>query len=361
MNIQLPLAGMLSQQTTSGAGITTEAATNGDSFASILNQVAQPNQATLSALKAGATATVLPPQAVALKAILDNGGQLSAELLIEGLESEVPAAELEIAASAEDAEAIVNHALALPLAPVANEQVNAQAANTAAQVANVDVKHHTPVTPELAAAVRAATAQPQGQSPLAAQPLTAEASPELAMDRVEMAVAKPIATSNLEFSSVLASAGNQTLSEGSAARPVLTAPLASPQWQNDLSQQVSSFVMRGDGRVSLQLNPAELGPLLIEMKIVEQNAQLQFVSGQAAVRSAVEQAIPQLRDALAEQGIDLADVNVGEHSRPQGESEFAQGDPALNQAEADAETAELALNEATTEGSSVPGQLSVYA
>ncbi|HSP58479.1 MAG TPA: flagellar hook-length control protein FliK, partial [Halomonas sp.] len=52
------------------------------------------------------------------------------------------------------------------------------------------------------------------------------------------------------------------------------------------------------------------------------SAQLQFLSANAQVRGAVEQAIPQLREALAEQGISLGDTSVGEQ-RQDPDQQFA--------------------------------------
>lgn len=97
-----------------------------------------------------------------------------------------------------------------------------------------------------------------------------------------------------------------------AASLVLTAPVASPQWQQDLGRQVAGLSRLGEQRVSLHLNPAELGPLLVDLKVVEQQAQIQLFAASSLVRSAVEQAIPQLREALAEQGITLGEASVGE-------------------------------------------------
>src|SRR5690606_34388869 len=92
----------------------------------------------------------------------------------------------------------------------------------------------------------------------------------------------------------------------------LAAPLDSARWQQDLGQQLASLVRHGDQRVSLHLNPAELGPLVVELKLSDQQAQMQFLSAHAPVRHAVEQAMPLLREALAEQGISLGEAQVGE-------------------------------------------------
>ncbi|MBD3895224.1 flagellar hook-length control protein FliK [Halomonas sp. ML-15] len=106
----------------------------------------------------------------------------------------------------------------------------------------------------------------------------------------------------------------------------LSAPVASQQWQQQLGQQLVNLTQRGDQRVELRLNPAELGPLSVSLKLGESGAQAQFLSANAQVRAAVEQAIPQLREALEEQGISLSEAMVGEHAGgQQGEMAFANG------------------------------------
>ncbi|QJQ94400.1 MULTISPECIES: flagellar hook-length control protein FliK [Halomonadaceae] len=118
-----------------------------------------------------------------------------------------------------------------------------------------------------------------------------------------------------------ASSAAQSTSPGVAGAPTaaLAAPVASQPWGQQLGQQLVRLAQGGDQRVELRLNPAELGPLSITLKMSEQGAQAQFLSNHAHVRAAVEQAIPQLREALEEQGISLGETMVGEHSQGQQE------------------------------------------
>ncbi|GAB3390968.1 flagellar hook-length control protein FliK [Azotobacter armeniacus] len=113
---------------------------------------------------------------------------------------------------------------------------------------------------------------------------------------------------------------------GSSAAANLTAPLASPEWQRGLGQQLLNLQQRGEQEIELHLHPAELGPLSISLKLGESTAQAQFLSAHPQVRAAVEQAIPQLREALAEQGITLGEASVGEQQQqPRGGQETPNG------------------------------------
>lgn len=99
--------------------------------------------------------------------------------------------------------------------------------------------------------------------------------------------------------------------------PTLPATVGTPDWNNQLGQQMIRLGRAGgEQRVELRLHPAELGPLTVQLKMGDQGAQAQLLSAHAPVRQALEQALPQLREALADQGIELSEANVGEH--PQG-------------------------------------------
>lgn len=120
---------------------------------------------------------------------------------------------------------------------------------------------------------------------------------------------------------------SQGLSQGlpQAATASLSAPLATQAWEQQLGQQLVGLAQRG-GQVELHLHPAELGPLSVSLKLGDQGAQAQFLSAHAQVRQAVEQALPQLREALAEQGIQLADTSVGEQRGERHDGFLARGE-----------------------------------
>lgn len=104
----------------------------------------------------------------------------------------------------------------------------------------------------------------------------------------------------------------------------LATPVTSSAWPQQLGQQLVQISQRGgDQLVQLHLNPAELGPLSISLKFGDQGAQAHFLSAHAQVRQVLEQAIPQLREALAEQGISLGETSVGEQRDPNAQA-FAQ-------------------------------------
>lgn len=105
---------------------------------------------------------------------------------------------------------------------------------------------------------------------------------------------------------------------------VLSAPLGSGDWQQGLGQQLVGLYQRGDKQIDLHLHPADLGPLSISLRLADSGAQAQFISAHPQVRAAVEQALPELRAALASQGIALGEASVGSQQQPDREAQTNQ-------------------------------------
>ena len=98
-----------------------------------------------------------------------------------------------------------------------------------------------------------------------------------------------------------------------ASAQELHAPLGSPQWQRDLSQQII-FHRHGTQTLHLKLHPEELGDLKITMTVNKDHAELMMLSNHGQVRAALEAALPQLRQALADNGIQLGNSQVGQET-----------------------------------------------
>ncbi|QDX29663.1 flagellar hook-length control protein FliK [Dickeya poaceiphila] len=91
----------------------------------------------------------------------------------------------------------------------------------------------------------------------------------------------------------------------------LNAPMGTQQWNDALGQQVVMFARNGQQTAELKLHPEELGSLHIMLKIEDNQAQIHMISGNSQVRSALESALPHLRSAMADNGINLGQSSVG--------------------------------------------------
>ncbi|WP_380178922.1 flagellar hook-length control protein FliK [Kalamiella sp. sgz302252] len=104
------------------------------------------------------------------------------------------------------------------------------------------------------------------------------------------------------------------------ATPQLNSQLGSPEWQQALGQQIVMFSRNGQQTAELHLHPQDLGSIQISLKLDSDQAQLSMVSNHSQVRAALEAAMPQLREALAQNGINLGQTNVSSDAFQQGQS-----------------------------------------
>lgn len=117
------------------------------------------------------------------------------------------------------------------------------------------------------------------------------------------------------------------------ANGYLSASPGSQEWQQSLGQQVIMFSRNGQQRAELRLHPQELGALQISLKMEDNQAQLHFASAHSQVRAALEAAMPSLRHALAESGVQLGQSSVGsegqwQQAQQQNQQDFvARGQP----------------------------------
>ncbi|MDC9580673.1 flagellar hook-length control protein FliK [Xenorhabdus sp. PR6a] len=154
-----------------------------------------------------------------------------------------------------------------------------------------------------------------------------QAAPALATSTAETASADSptlLATPSL-FSAGQHSTGQFQLHSTTA--PLLNAHLGSEEWQQQLNQQVLFFNRHGLQQAELRLHPQELGALHIRMSIEDNQAQLHFVSAHQNVRTALEAALPGLRHALAENGIQLAQSSVNSDSQGNAQQEHFANNP----------------------------------
>ncbi|HEX6722118.1 MAG TPA: flagellar hook-length control protein FliK, partial [Burkholderiaceae bacterium] len=77
-----------------------------------------------------------------------------------------------------------------------------------------------------------------------------------------------------------------------------------------LGAQVALWVKDGVQEARLQLHPAELGPVSVQIAIEGQAAHVDFTAAVAATRDSIEQSLPALAAALRESGFTLAGGGV---------------------------------------------------
>ncbi|MGY0155565.1 flagellar hook-length control protein FliK [Edwardsiella tarda] len=106
-------------------------------------------------------------------------------------------------------------------------------------------------------------------------------------------------------------------SPATASAPLLSAPLGSNEWQQALGQQVLMFTRNGQHQAELRLHPQDLGAIQISLRLDDNQAQLHMAAAHSQVRAALEAALPHLRTALAESGIQLGQSSIGGEAQSQ--------------------------------------------
>ncbi len=162
-----------------------------------------------------------------------------------------------------------------------------------------------------------------------ARPIVAEAQ----MLPIAADQAKPMAADSLAAATPIASAVSDAPVSGTAAL-VHIAPAASTQtsmrietpvgnhgWDAELAQKIVLLANRHEGRAELTLTPPQLGKVEITISINGDQTSATFVSASPAAREALEQALPRLREMMAEAGISLGQASVSAESAQRGQDE----------------------------------------
>ncbi len=113
-------------------------------------------------------------------------------------------------------------------------------------------------------------------------------------------------------SSVRDASSRSTAQPGAAA--VVQIPVGKPGWSQAVFDKVMWFSSQQLSSAEIQLSPPELGPMQVRVTTQNEQASVYFSSQHAQVREALDQALPRLRELFENQGLQLSDAGVGEHS-----------------------------------------------
>jgi flagellar hook-length control protein FliK len=90
----------------------------------------------------------------------------------------------------------------------------------------------------------------------------------------------------------------------------VTVPVHEPRFADAFAERISWLLREGLQVAELTLHPQELGPVRIELALDGDAATIGVVAAQAETRGAIEQALPRLRELLAQQGVQLGGASV---------------------------------------------------
>lgn len=114
-----------------------------------------------------------------------------------------------------------------------------------------------------------------------------------------------------------------------AAAPASVAvatPVGAEGWGHEVGEKITWMVARQESRAELVLNPPQLGRIEVSVTMHGDHANATFISANPAVRDALENALPHLRETLQNAGISLGQTQVGAESFQQSAHRNENGD-----------------------------------
>ncbi|TKI08364.1 hypothetical protein FCN80_03820 [Martelella alba] len=171
------------------------------------------------------------------------------------------------------------------------------------------------------AASTAQTADTGGNTSTVGGPTQTAEVPTFTLKKAAVAVMDETSSSRIDAQPAatpsLSAAGTSAGTTPTPASALISAQLGSDEWQQAIGQQVIMYSRNGQQNAELRLHPESLGTVQISLQVDTNNQmQIHLASGHSQVRAALEDALPQLRAALAGSGINLGQSSVGGESMP---------------------------------------------
>jgi len=281
---------------------TTASALDGILFMAVVQSPVLVNATVPGAATGGHAAT--PSQGRIDGAVVDKRMRADAKLT---------AASADPAATANQAESIANEGLAAGFvaAPAGNEDKFA-AATDAKRDATLAERSQRPAL-ELAN-IASSNAQPSAQ----------RAVPDAGVDNSD---SRTVSAKGVEPTASLSA------SQSTTALPPVTVTIDTPvhdaSWRHEAAARMASLVTRGIEHAEVRVTPPDLGPVELRIDVRGGEATLAIVATQPTTRDALEQALPMLRDMLAQQGLSLGQATVADgraESQSGGNGSSSRGD-----------------------------------
>ena len=123
----------------------------------------------------------------------------------------------------------------------------------------------------------------------------------------------------------LSAAPGATPHDGASAGPhtaatvttQIHAEVGSTGWANELGTRLHWMASQGIGSASLRLTPEQLGPVEVKISVHQNAASVWFSAAQPDTRTALEQALPRLRELFSAEGLNLTQAGVSDQSAKQ--------------------------------------------
>ncbi len=110
----------------------------------------------------------------------------------------------------------------------------------------------------------------------------------------------------------IANLNRAVISENKSEIPPMTKHFAHPEWNKEVGERVVWMHKQAIPSAELRLNPAHLGPVTIKVETTQDQVSVAFTAHHAAVKEAIDAALPKLREMLTAQQLNLSEVSVSQ-------------------------------------------------
>lgn len=150
---------------------------------------------------------------------------------------------------------------------------------------------------------------------------------------------------------------------GSPLAVVMPTPATAPEFKQALGVQISLLARDGVQQASLHLNPADMGPISVQIALDGSQARVDFGVASAATRQIIEAGLPELASSLRDAGFTLSGGGVSQHPQGREGSDRSAGGGSSTGSAVDTgpEGALEAPAHARTVNVATPGHLDLYA
>ncbi len=127
-------------------------------------------------------------------------------------------------------------------------------------------------------------------------------------------------TNMTAFSTAVTKAGEHSATQVNSAKSfsaTMQTQFNRAGWAPEVAQRLMMMVTQKVQVAEIRLDPPDLGPMEVKVKMQQEHANVVFNTQHAAVKDALEQALPRLRELFAENGLSLGDVDVRDHAMEQ--------------------------------------------
>jgi len=120
-----------------------------------------------------------------------------------------------------------------------------------------------------------------------------------------------------KFATDIANLNRAVMAENKAEIPPMTKHFANPEWNKEIGERVIWMHKQAIPSAELRLNPGHLGPITIKIDMSQDQATVAFTAQHAAVKEAIDAALPKLREMFSAQQLNLAEVSVSQEDAGQ--------------------------------------------